>query len=95
MAIFSALEIDVDFNVNVITGSDGVMRGVRRSLRDGRQRQPDHCRRPAAAQPHPTMVAVTTRPTPGESIDVPATDHGIAVNPARPEIRARLIAAAG
>ncbi len=27
VAILSALEIDVDFNVNVITGSDGVMRG--------------------------------------------------------------------
>ncbi|MQK22177.1 citrate lyase subunit alpha, partial [Escherichia coli] len=29
----------------------------------------------------------------GESIDVLVTDHGIAVTPARPEIRARLIAA--
>ena len=28
MVILSALEIDLDFNVNVITGSDGVMRGA-------------------------------------------------------------------
>ena len=28
VVILSALEIDVDFNVNVITGSDGVMRGA-------------------------------------------------------------------
>ena len=28
--------------------------------------------------------------TPGESIDVLGTDHGIAVNPARPELDARL-----
>jgi citrate lyase subunit alpha/citrate CoA-transferase len=36
---------------------------------------------------------VTTRLTPGESIDVLVTDHGIAVNPARAEIRERLEAA--
>jgi citrate lyase subunit alpha/citrate CoA-transferase len=34
---------------------------------------------------------VTTLLTPGESIDVLVTDHGIAVNPARPEIRERLV----
>ena len=27
-AILSALEVDTDFNVNVITGSDGVIRGA-------------------------------------------------------------------
>lgn len=95
MAILSALEIDVDFNVNVITGSDGVMRGA----------SGGHCDVAAAANLTivvapllrsriPTVVKrVTTRLTPGESIDVLVTDHGIAVNPARPEIRARLIAA--
>ncbi|MFY3768070.1 citrate lyase subunit alpha, partial [Escherichia coli] len=42
----------------------------------------------------PTVVKrVTTRLTPGESIDVLVTDHGIAVNPARPEIRERLMEA--
>ncbi|WP_306767864.1 citrate lyase subunit alpha [Martelella alba] len=39
----------------------------------------------------PTVVRrVTTLVTPGESIDVLVTDQGIAVNPARPEIRRRL-----
>ena len=42
----------------------------------------------------PTVVQpVTTRLTPAESIDVLVTDHGIAVNPARPEVRERLMAA--
>lgn len=42
----------------------------------------------------PTVVRhVTTRVTPGESIDVLVTDHGIAVNPARPEVKEKLIAA--
>lgn len=95
IVILSALEIDVDFNVNVITGSDGVMRGA----------SGGHCDVAAAANLTivvapllrsriPTVVKqVTTRLTPGESIDVLVTDHGIAVNPARPEIRARLAAA--
>lgn len=42
----------------------------------------------------PTVVnKVTTCITPGSSIDVLVTDHGIAVNPARPEIKERLLAA--
>ncbi|EOC0059088.1 citrate lyase subunit alpha [Cronobacter turicensis] len=95
VVILSALEIDVGFNVNVITGSDGVMRGA----------SGGHCDVAAAANLTivvapllrsriPTVVQrVTTRLTPGESIDVLVTDHGIAVNPARPEVRERLVAA--
>lgn len=95
VVILSALEIDVDFNVNVITGSDGVMRGA----------SGGHCDVAAAANLTivvapllrsriPTVVKrVTTRLTPGESIDVLVTDHGIAVNPARADIRERLAAA--
>lgn len=95
VVILSALEIDVGFNVNVITGSDGVMRGA----------SGGHCDVAAAANLTivvapllrsriPTVVKrVTTRLTPGESIDVLVTDHGIAVNPARPEMRERLVAA--
>ncbi|WP_437615276.1 citrate lyase subunit alpha [Erwinia sp. V71] len=93
VVILSALEIDTDFNVNVITGSDGVMRGA----------SGGHCDVAASANLTivvapllrsriPTVVKrVTTRVTPGESIDVLVTDHGIAVNPARPEIRQRLL----
>ncbi|EKM0665883.1 citrate lyase subunit alpha [Cronobacter turicensis] len=95
VVILSALEIDVGFNVNVITGSDGVMRGA----------SGGHCDVAAAANLTivvapllrsriPTVVKrVTTRLTPGESIDVLVTDHGIAVNSARPEVRERLVAA--
>ena len=34
VVIESALEIDLDFNVNVITGSDGVIRGASGGHRD-------------------------------------------------------------
>jgi citrate lyase subunit alpha/citrate CoA-transferase len=93
VVILSALEVDTRFNVNVLTGSDGVMRGA----------SGGHCDVAAAANLTivvaplirsriPTVVRqVTTLVTPGESIDVLVTDHGIAVNPARPEIRERLI----
>jgi len=92
VVILSALEIDLDFNVNVITGSDGVMRGA----------SGGHCDVAAAANLTiivaplvrsriPTVVRrVTTLLTPGESIDVLVTDHGIAVNPKRPELEQRL-----
>lgn len=88
IVILSALEVDLAFNVNVLTGSDGVMRGA----------SGGHCDTAAAANLTivvaplirsriPTVVAnVTTVVTPGESIDVLVTDHGIAVNPARPEL---------
>ncbi|MCU3984781.1 citrate lyase subunit alpha [Enterobacter mori] len=93
VVILSALEVDTQFNVNVLTGSDGVMRGA----------SGGHCDVAAAANLTivvaplirsriPTVVRqVTTLVTPGESIDVLVTDHGITVNPARPEIRERLI----
>ncbi len=95
MVILSALEIDLDFNVNVITGSDGVMRGA----------SGGHCDVAAAANLSivvgplirsriPTVVRnVTTLVTPGECVGVLVTDHGIAVNPNRPEVAQRLIAA--
>ncbi|MFP1792073.1 citrate lyase subunit alpha [Lonsdalea quercina] len=95
VVILSALEIDLDFNVNVITGSDGVMRGA----------SGGHCDVATAANLTvivaplirsriPTVVRhVTTCVTPGESIDVLVTDHGIAVNPARPEVAEQLTAA--
>ncbi|HTO59679.1 MAG TPA: citrate lyase subunit alpha, partial [Bradyrhizobium sp.] len=92
VVIESALEIDLDFNVNVITGSDGVMRGA----------SGGHCDVAAAADLTiivaplvrsriPTVVRrVTTLLTPGESVDVLVTDRGIAVNPKRSEIEQRL-----
>jgi len=92
IVILSALEIDLDFNVNVLTGSDGVMRGA----------SGGHCDTAAGANLTiivaplirsriPTVIKnVTTIITPGESVDVLVTDHGIAVNPARPEVAERL-----
>jgi citrate lyase subunit alpha / citrate CoA-transferase len=92
MVILSALEIDLDFNVNVLTGSDGLMMGA----------SGGHCDTAAGAKlvivvaplirsRIPTIVErVTTLITPGDNVDVLVTEYGIAVNPKRAEIAARL-----
>ncbi|MGI6738534.1 MAG: citrate lyase subunit alpha [Christensenellales bacterium] len=86
--ILAALEIDVDFNVNVITGSDGVLRGAPGGHPDTaagakcciivtpllRGRMATVC---------DSVVTVTT---PGECVDILVTDYGIAVNPKRPDL---------
>ncbi len=95
VVILSALEIDTDFNVNVITGSDGVMRGASGGHSDTAAAA--NCvivTAPLIRSRIPTVVKkVTTVVTPGESVDVLVTDHGIAVNPLRQDIKERLVAA--
>lgn len=93
--ILSALEVDIDFNVNVVTGSDGIVMGAVGG-------HPDAAAGaaltiivgPLYRGRIPTIVEkVTTVTTPGSVVDVVVTEQGIAVNPARPEIRERLAAA--
>lgn len=86
--ILGALEIDVDYNVNVITGSNGVIRGAPGGHVDT-----------AAGSRCSIMVAplvrsristvkdrVITVTTPGESVDVLVTDYGVSVNPRRQDL---------
>jgi len=84
----AALEIDTAFNVNVVTGSDGVLMGAPGGHPDAsagakcaiiitplvRGRIPCVC------------DSVVTVATPGESIDVLITDYGTAVNPKRQDL---------
>lgn len=93
--ILGAAEIDRAFDVNVTTGADGVILGgsgghadtaagakltlITTSLTAGRHAK--------------VVERVTTRTTPGESVDVVVTEGGIAVNPRRPELADRLRAA--
>lgn len=90
--VLAALEIDTDFNVNVITGSDGVLRGAPGGHPDTaagskcciivtpltRGRMATVCQK---------VVTVTT---PGDCVDVLVTDYGIAVNPLRADLIACL-----
>ena len=93
--ILGATEIDTDFTVNVVTGSDGVIMGGSGGHND------------AAAGAKLTIVVanltrgrlpiivdkVLTATTPGETIDVLVTERGIAVNPRRQDLKERLAAA--
>lgn len=86
--LLGALEVDVDFNVNVVTGSDGIVRGAPGGHPDTaagakcaiiiapliRGRIPTVCDR------------VVTVVTPGENVDVVITDYGIAINPRRKDL---------
>lgn len=93
--ILGATEVDTSFNVNVVTGSDGIIRGGSGGHSD------------AAAGARLAVVVTTTRrgrfpiikdrvvtiTTPGECIDVVVTEQGIAVNPQRRDLAERLAAA--
>lgn len=91
VVVLSALEIDTGFNVNVLTGSDGVLRGASGGHCDTAAARLAIIVAPLVRGRIPTLVEqVTTCVTPGSSIDILVTDHGIAVNPARPELAQRL-----
>ncbi len=93
IVVLGALEVDLNFNVNVITSSEGTIMGA----------SGGHCDTAAGAK-----LAVVVTPsfrgrissikrnvrhvvTPGESVDVVVTERGICVNPERPDLEARLI----
>ncbi|HWR39671.1 MAG TPA: citrate lyase subunit alpha [Patescibacteria group bacterium] len=93
--VLGATEIDTDFNVNVVTGSDGMIMGGSGGHSD------------AAAGAKVTIVVanllrgrlpiimdrVLTATTPGETVDVLVTERGVAVNPRRGDLKERFTAA--
>jgi citrate lyase, alpha subunit len=92
IVILSALEADVNFNVNVLVGSDGIIRGAIGGHPDTAADSALSiivC--PLLRGRIPCIVdEVTTLITPGSTVDVIVTEYGIAVNPKRPELAARL-----
>jgi len=92
VVILGATEIDTQFNVNVTTGSNGLIMGGSGGHSDT-----------AAGSKLSIVVTnlikarvpiikdqVTTMTTPGESIDVVVTERGIAVNPRRTDLIEKL-----
>lgn len=88
VVILGATEVDLDFNVNVITGSDGTIIGASGGNSD------------CAAGAKLTIVVsnlmkkkrclvkerVTTITTPGDTVDAVVTEYGVAVNPRRKDL---------
>ena len=93
--VLSALEIDTDFNVNVLTGSDGVIRGAIGGHPDTAEGASlSVVVAPLTRGRIPTIVKhVNTVVTPGEVVDVVVTEQGIAVNPRRPDLKEKIEAA--
>lgn len=90
--ILGAAEIDVNFNVNVTTGSDGVIMG-------GSGGHNDTAAGSKLALVVTNLVkarlpiikkSVMTVTTPGETVDVLVTERGIAVNPRRKDLIEKL-----
>lgn len=93
IVVLSALEVDTDFNVNVLTGSDGVIRGAIGG----------HCDTAAGASVSiivcplirgriATIVDhVNTIVTPGKTVDIVVTDQGVAVHPKRKDLQELLV----
>ena len=92
VVVLGALEIDLDFNVNVITGSDGTVRGASGGHSDtasGANLTVVVC--PSFRGRLPIVKkSIHTVVTPGETIDVLVTERGICVNPKRPELEEQL-----
>lgn len=86
--ILGALEVDVDYNVNVVTGSDGIVRGAPGGHPD--TSAGSNCSiivAPLVRGRIPTVCdKVVTVVTPGEAVDIVVTDYGIAINPRRQDL---------
>lgn len=87
VVILSALEIDTKFNVNVMTGSDGVIRGAIGGHQDAATAKLTIISAPLVRGRIATVVNdVQTIVTPGDSVDVVVTEIGIAINPKRQDL---------
>ena len=86
--ILGALEVDTDFNVNVISGSDGVIREASGGHSDtAAGAKLLIIVTPLTRGRIPTVIdKVTTVVTPGNIVDVVVTDYGVAVNPNRQDL---------
>ena len=95
VVVLGATQIDRDFNVNVHTDSHGEIIGG-----SGGHTDVAACAKltvivaPVSRARMPVVVdRVLTVSTPGESVDILVTQYGIAVNPARPDLKEKFLAA--
>ncbi|KAF0194714.1 MAG: citrate lyase alpha subunit [Bacillota bacterium] len=90
--ILGATEIDTNFNVNVTTGSDGMIMGGSGGHNDTAAGSKLSIVVTTATRGRLPIVVdeVTTITTPGETVDVLVTELGVAVNPRRKELEPAL-----
>ena len=90
-SVLGGTEIDLDFNVNVNTHSDGwLLHGIG-GFQDAADAFMTIITVPLYRKTNPIVVnRVHTITAPGETIDAIVTDHGIAINPKRDDLLDRL-----
>jgi citrate lyase subunit alpha/citrate CoA-transferase len=95
VVVLGATEIDLDFNVNVHTDSNGYIIGGSGGHSDvAAVAKLALIIAPLSRARLPIVVdKVLTRTTPGNTVDVLVTQRGIAVNPQRPELKKDLLRA--
>jgi citrate lyase subunit alpha/citrate CoA-transferase len=95
IVVLSALEVDCNYNVNVLTGSNGVIRGAIGGHPDTAfGASVSIVVAPLTRGRIPCVVQkVNTTVTPGRTVDVVVTDHGIAVNPQRKDLMEKFVGA--
>ncbi|MDM0109472.1 citrate lyase subunit alpha [Variovorax sp. J22R24] len=91
--LLGAAEVDLGFNVNVTTGSSGRILGGSGGHADtaAGAKLALVATRLTSAGGTKIVESVRCVTTPGESIDAVVTEHGVAVNPARGDLRDRLV----
>ncbi len=91
VSVLGATEVDLNFNVNVNTHSDGwLLHGIG-GFTDAADAQVTMITAPLVRNRVPIVVEeVTTATAPGEMIDVIVTERGIAINPRRQDLLDRL-----
>ena len=90
--ILGATEIDLDFNVNVTTGSNGLVIGGSGGHSDTAYGADITVITTALTKSRMPIIKdhVTTVTTPGETVDVLVTERGIAINPRRTDLLEKL-----
>ncbi|MCU6746966.1 citrate lyase subunit alpha [Faecalicatena acetigenes] len=86
--ILAALEVDINFNCNVVVGSEGMITGAQGGHPDTAEGAKCSIVIVPLLQGRIPAICteVTTVTTPGESVDVVITDYGIAINPRRQDL---------
>lgn len=88
IVILGATEMDTNFNVNVTTGSDGIIMGGSGGHSDtaGGSKLCIIVSQLVNARISVVKDRITTVTTPGETVDVLVTERGIAINPLRKDL---------
>ncbi|MDD4022163.1 MAG: citrate lyase subunit alpha, partial [Synergistaceae bacterium] len=95
VVVLAALDVDTDFNVDVLTGHDGVLRGASGGHSDtAAGAKLSVITIPSMRNGVPSIrEQVQTVVTPGETVDAIVTEKGIAINPAREDLKSLALSA--